>query len=191
MIAVFDNFIEDPDLLKEIQEDQTFFNDPGVYYWWNAWFNTPADTLKKRLIEYIWKDNCPVRKSFNIAGFEYWTGIQTADTESRFKNNLGNHYDKDEAWFKKTGEIVTPVIGTVYYPAGQDFVGGDLAVYTDGSDNPPEIVKAKPNRLIIFQAGQDVHEVLPVTEGTRHAIAINLWAEEPYSKQVGEFAIEQ
>ena len=191
MIAVFDNFIEDPDLLKEIQEDQTFFNDPGVYYWWNAWFNTPADTLKKRLIEYIWKDNCPVRKSFNIAGFEYWTGIQTADTASRFKNNLGNHYDKDEAWFKKTGEIVTPVIGTVYYPAGQDFVGGDLAVYTDGSDNPPEIVKAKPNRLIIFQAGQDVHEVLPVTEGTRHAIAINLWAEEPYSKQVGEFAIEQ
>jgi len=191
MIAVFDNFIKDPDLLKEIEQDQTFFNDPGVYYWWNAWFNSSADTLKKRLIEYIWRDNCPVRESFNISGFEYWTGIQTANTESRFKNNLGTHYDKDEAWFKKTGEIVTPVIGTVYYPGGQEFVGGDLAVYTDGTDKSPEIVKAKPNRLIIFQAGQDVHEVLPVTEGTRQAIAINLWTEEPYSKQVGEFAIEQ
>lgn len=191
MIAVFDNFITDPDLLKEINEDQTFFNDPGVYYWWNAWFNSPADTLKKRLIEYIWKENCPIRKSYNISGFEYWTGIQTANAETGFKNVLANHYDKDEAWFKKTGEVVTPVIGTVYYPAGQSFEGGELAIYTDGSNNPPEIVKAKPNRLIIFGAGQHVHAVRPVTNGTRRAIAINLWEDEPYSKQVGEFAIEQ
>ena len=42
MIAVFDNFITDPNLLKEIREDQTFFNDPGVYYWWDAWFNSTS-----------------------------------------------------------------------------------------------------------------------------------------------------
>ena len=191
MIAVFDNFITDPNLLKEIREDQTFFNDPGVYYWWNAWFNSPADTLKKRLIEYIWKDNCPIRKSYNISGFEYWTGIQEADPTGGFKDNLNIHHDKDEAWWKKTGEVVSPIIGTVYYPEQDNFEGGMLEVFTNGTDQAPERVYAKPNRLIIFDAGTVLHRVDTVTSGTRKAIAINLWEDEPYSKQVGEFAIEQ
>lgn len=191
MIAVFDNFITDPNLLKELKEDQTFFNDPGVYYWWDAWFNSPANTLKKRLIEYIWKDNCPVRKSYNISGFEYWTGIQEADPTGGFKDNLIIHHDKDEAWWKKTGEVVSPIIGTVYYPEQDNFEGGMLEVFTNGRDQAPERIYAKPNRLIIFDAGTVLHRVDTVTSGTRKAIAINLWEDEPYSKQVGEFAIEQ
>jgi hypothetical protein len=190
MIAVFDNFL-DENLLNEIKNDPTFFQDPGVYYYWGApWNGEPANTLKKRLIEKIWLTGSPLSISYQINGFEYWTGIQTANPELGHKNVLGTHYDKDEAWFAKTGEIVTPVIGTVFYPGIEEFEGGDLAVYTDGLDKSPEIVKAKPNRLIIFQAGQDVHEVLPVTKGTRHAIAINLWQGVPYSKQVGEFKVE-
>jgi hypothetical protein len=190
MIVVIDNFVKDEMLLKDIAADQTFFADPGVYYYWGGWWDSSANTIKKRLIEYIWGHNCPINESFNINGFEYWTGIQTANPEKGFKNILGNHYDKDEAWFEKTGAIVIPLIGTVYYPAGQEFEGGELAIYTDGVNSPPEIVKAKPNRLIIFGAGNYVHEVKPVTSGTRHAIAINLWENEPYSKQVGQFRIE-
>ena len=64
-------------------------------------------------------------------------------------------------------------------------------IYTDGTDSTPEIVKAKPNRFIIFQAGQHSHAVTTVTEGIRHAIAINLWENEPYSKQKGILTIEQ
>lgn len=190
MIAVFDNFL-DEGLLNEIKNDPTFFQDPGIYYYWGGpWNGEPANTLKKRLMEKMWLTGSPLSISYQISGFEYWTGIQTANPELGHKNLLGSHYDKDEAWFAKTGEIVTPVIGTVFYPGIEEWEGGDLTVYTDGLDKSPEIVKAKPNRLIIFGAGDYVHEVLPVTKGTRHAIAVNLWKSEPYSKQVGEFKVE-
>jgi hypothetical protein len=190
MIAVFDDFL-DQEMLNEIKNDSTFFQDPGVYYYWaGPWNDQPTNTLKKRLIEKLWLTGSPLSFSFQLAGFEYWTGIQTANPEIGHKNILGPHYDKDEALFKKTGEIVTPFIGTVYYPGIEEWEGGDLAVYTDGADKSPEIVKAKPNRLIIFQAGQHVHEVLPVTKGTRHAIAINLWSKEPYALEANELIIE-
>ena len=50
MIAVFDNFIKDENLLKEIQDNyQDIFKDPGNYWYWNGWWNTSANntTLKK------------------------------------------------------------------------------------------------------------------------------------------------
>ena len=76
---------------------------------------------------------------------------------------------------------MSPVSGTVFDPGTEEFEGGDLASYTDVTDATPEIIKAKPNRLIIFGAGDYVHAVQPITKGTRHAIAINLWAKEPYT----------
>ena len=123
-------------------------------------------------------------------GFEYWTGVQTADTNTGYSNNLGNHYDKDEELYAKTGEIVRPIIGTVYYPEQPEFEGGMLAIYTKGIDAAPELVYAKPNRLIIFDAGNYVHAVTPVTRGTRKAIAINLWQSEPLGKQIGTMRVE-
>ena len=193
MIAVFDNFVKDQQLLADIQANYSdIFKDPGVYKYWDGWWNTPANNVTKRLIEYVWGENCPITGSFTIDGFEYWTGIQTANSvDQRWKDNLQIHFDKDEAWWKKTDEVVSPVIGSVYYPAGQDFDGGDLVIYTEGRDSTPEVVKAKPNRFVIFQAGQDLHAVEQVTRGVRRAIAINLWENEPYSKQIGELVIEQ
>ena len=193
MIAVFDNFIKDENLLKEIQDNyQDIFKDPGNYKYWNGWWYTPASNTTKKVIEYVWGTHCPVAASYNIDGFEYWTGIQTAkNVEDGWSDNLNIHFDKDEAWWKESGEVVSPIIGSVYYPAGQDFDGGDLAVYTDGRDSTPEILKAKPNRFIVFQAGQDLHMVQQVTRGIRNAIAINLWEDEPYSKQKGLLTIEQ
>jgi len=185
MIAVFDNFLNE-DLLNEIKNDPTFFQDPGVYYYWKGgWWDNEVNTTKKKLIEAIWGATCPINKSFQIDGFEYWTGIQTANPELGHEDVLPFHYDKDEALFQQTGEIVTPVIGTVFYPGIEEFEGGDLAIYTDGIDSTPEIIKAKPNRLIIFGAGDYIHEVELVTKGTRHAIAINLWEEEPYTTAIG------
>lgn len=185
MIAVFDDFL-DQEMLNEIKNDNTFFQDPGVYYYWTGpWNGDPANTLKKRLIEKLWLTSSPLSAVWQVHGFEYWTGVQSANNETGHKNVLANHYDKDEAWFEKTGEIKTPFMGTVYYPGIEEWEGGDLAVYTDGVNKSPEIVKAKPNRLIIFNAGDYVHEVLPVTKGTRHAIAINLWNPAPYSFEAG------
>lgn len=192
MIAVFDNFIKDENLLKEIQDNyRDIFKDPGNYKYWNGWWNTPANNTTKKVIEYVWGTHCPIATSYSIDGFEYWTGIQTAkEVDDGWSDNLNIHFDKDEAWWKETGEVVSPIIGSVYYPAGQDFDGGDLAVYTDGTDSTPEIVKAKPNRFIVFKAGQDPHMVQQVTRGIRNAIAINLWEDEPYSKQKGILTIE-
>ena len=185
MIAVFDNFL-DEELLNEIKNDPTFFADPGHYYYWKGgWWNNPVNTTKKKLIEAIWGETCPINMSFQVDGFEYWTGIQSANPDVGHEDVLPFHYDKDEAIFQQTGEIVTPLIGTVFYPGIEEFEGGDLAVYTDGPESTPEIIKAKPNRLIIFGAGDFIHEVKLVTKGTRHAIAINLWQEEPYTTAVG------
>ena len=144
----------------------------------------------KKIIEYVWGHACPLSESFSIEGFEYWTGIQSPSAlEDGVKDNLPTHFDKDEALHKKTGEIVTPIMGSVYYPPGQSFRGGDLAIYTEEGENP-ELIKAKPNRFIIFNAGEYLHEVTPVIEGVRHAIAINVWEKEPYSKQVGDLVVE-
>ena len=196
MIAVFDNFIQDSKLLQEIETNYNqIFKDPGVFKWYDGWWNSPAKNTAQRIIKYAWGEHCPISESFNIDGFEYWTGIQKAKLPTGEKDGwndfLEPHFDKDEAWHKKTGEIVTPIIGSVYYPMGQDFEGGELHVYSDGADMPPEIIKAKANRFIIFQAGQHVHTVKTVTKGTRHALAINLWEKEPYSKQNGILTIEQ
>ena len=193
MIAVFDNFIKDKDLLAEIQSNSSaIFADPGVYKWYAGWFNnSPANNTVKKLIEYVWGDSCPISQSFDIAGFEYWTGIQEAKSfGDDFEDNLVMHFDKDEAWWEKTGEFNIPVMGSIYYPQQEGFEGGMLEIYTNGEDNPPEVVYAKPNRLIIFEAGKDPHRVTVVTKGQRLAIAINLWSQEPYSKQIGKFNIE-
>jgi len=193
MITIRDNFIKNEDLLSDIANDESFFADPGVYYWWKGWFNEHPGTdltIKQRLIKEIWGSNSPISESYNISGFEYWTGIQTANPELGFKDNLGFHFDKDESWFKETGEIVSPIIGTVYYPPQPEFEGGELIVYTAGKDKKPDVIQTRPNRLIIFRAGEDVHAVDTVTKGTRKAIAINLWSEIPYAKTKGDLVVE-
>lgn len=192
MIAVFDNFIEDQDLLNEINNNfADLFKDPGKYKWYDGWWNTEANTTIKKIIKHTWSDNCPLNLTLSIAGFEYWTGIQSAShTDAFWKDGLAAHLDKDEEALDKAGEWQVPILGCVYYPEGQNFVGGDLHIYTSGLDNSPEVVKAKPNRLVVFDAGYDYHGVSTVTDGVRHAIAFNLWQEAPYSKQNGVLTIE-
>jgi len=192
MIAVFDNFIKDQNLLEEIQRNRSsIFKDPGVYKYYHGWWNTPAKNTTQRIIQHVWGEACPISESYSIDGFEYWTGIQTAKNVDTFwEDDLKIHFDKDEEWFNETGEIVVPIIGSVYYPDVQDFEGGELEIYTDGDQRTPETVKAKPNRFVIFEAGRHPHAVKTVTRGTRNAIAINLWENEPYSKQKGTLIIE-
>jgi predicted 2-oxoglutarate/Fe(II)-dependent dioxygenase YbiX len=89
------------------------------------------------------------------------------------------HLDKDEALWKSTGEISSPIVGTVFYPVEMDIDGGYLEIFSNGSEKQPERIRAKHNRLIIFDAGGTHHRVTEVTRGTRSAIAINLWDKKP------------
>jgi hypothetical protein len=182
-MIIIDNFIKDQTLLKEIEEDKTFFGPNGNFMWWDGWWNSDANTLKKRIIEHIWRYNSP-DNSHTVRGFEYWTGVYGPD---RPQNNLGNHFDKDELHFKNTGEVVSPVVGTIFYPKNVKFGGGYLEIEHDSG---VETIQAKYNRLIIFDAGNDLHRVTEVTSGIRHAIAINLWGTIPSAVEEGSMIIE-
>ena len=183
-MIIIDDFVQDTDLLTEIDNDPTFFTGNGQFKWWDGWWNSEANTVKKRLIEYIWRYNSP-DKGYDISGFEYWTGQYGPAKPNK---NLGNHYDKDELHFKQTGEIVRPIVGTVFYPINAPFKGGLLEIEADGEI---ESIKAKYNRLVIFDAGNDLHRVTEVTNGERFAIAINLWDTIPVGVEAGELKLEQ
>lgn len=187
MIAVFDDFIKDEELLIEISqniESGEFFNATGAYKYWKGWWNTPPKNLKQKLTRYIWGDNFPINLDIEVDGFEYWTGLQTAAEDGR-RNYLELHLDDDVNYRAQKGQRLFPALGCVYYPPGFEFEGGDLAIYTDGENNPPELIKTRGNRLVVFNPGEVVHGVQEVTAGTRGAIAINIWSEEPWSVSEG------
>lgn len=181
MIVIIDDYIKDEALLAEIVANlDEIFADPGVYKWWRGWWSTPAKNITQRLIEHVWTNGCPITNTWSISGIEYWTGIQTCSaTDEYWNDHLMIHTDKDEELWNATGVIIGPSIGTIYYPPGQDFEGGNLEIFTDGRDTEPEVIKAKSNRLIIFQAGDHLHQVAKVTRGSRKAIAFNLWDSPP------------
>jgi len=190
-MIIIDDFIQDENLLKDIANDKTFFAKNGQYFWYDGWWNSPMNTIKKRLIYEIWGPNSP-SAAVEVEGFEYWTG-QFGEGQSN--DNLNMHMDKDEEHWHATGgpkggEIISPLIGSVFYPVPMDIDGGYLEVFVDGLDSEPERIKPKFNRLIVFPAGQHYHRVAPVTRGLRSAIAINLWKPEPTGVKSGSMLIE-
>jgi predicted 2-oxoglutarate/Fe(II)-dependent dioxygenase YbiX len=175
-MIVVDNFIKDPLFLKQLEENKKeFFSENGTYHWWNGWWNSPDDTIKKQLISYIWRDY-PMYPSVSLDGFEYWTG---QFGEGAGTDKLDMHLDKDEELWKSKGELSSPIVGTVFYPVEMDIEGGYLEIFSSGPEKQPERIQAKHNRLIIFDAGGTHHRVTAVTKGTRSAIAINLWDKKP------------
>ena len=66
---IIDNFIKDPVLLEDMQHDKDFFGPNGNFMWWDGWWNSPANTVKKRLIEYIWRYNTQTPTINNLVGF--------------------------------------------------------------------------------------------------------------------------
>lgn len=191
-MIIVDDFIKDESLLKELQEDTQFFENNGQYMWWGGPWNSKASTLKQRLIEELWIKNSPWDfpryNSIQLEGFEYWTGQYSADDDKLHELNI--HFDKDENLWNTEGKLVTPIIGTVYYPVPMDIDGGYLEIFSNGDDQEPERIKAKHNRLIIFPAGEYKHRVTEVTRGTRSAIAINLWAQAPSGVKSGDIILE-
>lgn len=201
-MIVIDNFVQDPELLKAIADDPSFFE--TGFSWWSGWWNTPGQSLRHRLIEYIWRYNTPSQYSgVTIAGFEHWTGTYDGSDQShKFdesvhgitgKNtmfSLRHHMDKDEHRWKNHGEIVTPGIGTIFYPVDHTCTGGKLRIYdvtnmTYCTEDNYELIEPKFNRLIIFDPAK-IHAVEEVTSGIRRAIAINLWTEKLSDGQLAD-----
>ena len=114
---------------------------------------------------------------FHQSGSHSLVGIQTPKDIT--KNDAGEwslttHFDKDEKLWYETGKIVTPKLGTIFYPdpCNNEIEGGYLKVWKTHNidfNAPYELIEAKYNRLIIFDAGQ-LHAVTPVTKATLRLI---------------------
>ena len=188
-MIIIDNFIEDLDFLKLIEEDENFCK--IGYNWYPGWWEEPITTLRHQLIEKIWGENSP-HPGIEVCGFEHWVGDYNESSLNEMFNRewaLKLHFDKDENMWKEHKKFVTPKIGTVFYPCREiDEMEGGMLYYWDefGSDltseegyinwpeQEPEVIKPKFNRLIIFDAGK-LHGVSKIIKGRRRAIAINLW----------------
>ena len=188
-MIIIDNFIRDPDLLYSF-EDDSFWQDPGIYRWVDNPIPQPT-TLVEKLISYIWQENCTLNIDLsNISGFEHWTGIFSAGDRKEIKDSDGKFYhlfkhcDKDEEEWKNSETVLNPKIGTVFYPhrENQEVLGGELKIWQtkepDIENIPYDLLLPKHNRLVLFDASY-IHAVTMVTQGIRRAIAINLWESKP------------
>ena len=76
------------------------------------------------------------------------------------------------------------MVGTIFYPCleNDEVVGGNLKIWeTENFVSNPlvyDLIRPKFNRLIIFDASQP-HAVTMVKQGSRKAVAINLWKTKP------------
>lgn len=218
-MKIVDNFITDKSLLEEIRNDDSFFPESmgdeekvnysihqyhdtdakhySPYMFWDGWWSSPANTLKKRVIQKIWENNLPLQQD-EICGFEYWT--------KTFKKGqyLSPHVDEDSHLYKDSQVFRGSIIGCVYYPNSDPVDGGFLELHEhriedgeifalergalDGRLSPiekRERIAYKPNRLIIFDAGHIVHNTTPAVDGVRRVLVVNVWGND--GKPLGLF----
>ena len=182
MIKVIDNFIKDTRILSDIEWDSSFWNRKGFYHYFKG---TPANTLKKRIINYIWS-KCPIEQ--DTLSYEYWTHVLSADGVGHFKKKLGSHIDKDEIFTHlfPNKPPQRPNYGCIYYPVENDIEGGELVIHADEE----MVIEPKKNRLVWFSSGEYNHEVKPVIRGTRYSLAINSWNYENHTMLMGACKFE-
>jgi hypothetical protein len=210
-MIVIDNFIRDQELISDIKNDDNFFpKDMGSienigevnnyfhvedadcyapYMFWDGWWKSPADTLKKRVVQEIWsKDNFLPFPLEEVCGFEYWTRT--------FKEGqyLRLHVDEDTFAYQKDKTFNAPAYGCVWYGFSQSDNPGFLELHEgvisgypenaleseniDPLISPPERrerIAHRPNRLICFNAGRRLHEATPTMSGVRQVMVVNVW----------------
>mgnify|MGYP006274934055 CR=1 FL=1 len=204
---VADNFINEL-LYQEVLNDSNFFPESmgsgdriatelnsyhyeqascfAPYMFWDGWWRTPANTLRKRVVQAIWEANLPCEKD-EIIGFEYWTRTYTA---GQF---LDVHVDEDTFLYEDEKVFAGPKLGSIWY--GADNTNGGFVELYDAilSDKTPlaierenvdpllkpieerERIAYRGNRLIIFDAGHQIHGTTPAKSGIRQVMVTNLW----------------
>ena len=198
-MVVIDDFIKDQSLLDEIKNSKSFFADPGYgvkvpnqkdpnwnRMWWDGWWNSPADTTKKKLIEYIFRHN-PLAQTESIqqkikngAGFEYFT-YKLGPSEDF--DELENHLTHDLVAWDQSQKFTPPAYGCVYFPILHPVAGGFLSLEPQQKYN--EVLQPIYNRLVMFPTGQINQSIRKVISGTLHTFNVNLYYEETESFKQG------
>ena len=138
MLIVIDNFLDtESDTYKKVTSEESWGNNKS-----SSWMNkdgTPSNAFEEvgvKIWEYA-KNYMPVEYD----GMEYW--YNQLDTGQ----SLPAHQDKDEALQQKTGELVHPFIGAVYYCHKELPTGGFLQIER-GRSRELERIQPVPNRLV-------------------------------------------
>lgn len=224
-MIIIDDYIKDIDILKELKNDKTFFPEAmgggekiatelngyhyeksdcyAPYMFWDGWWRSPANTLKKRIIKLIWENHLPKQQE-EILGFEYWTRTYSPG------QYLDLHVDEDTFLYAKDKTFSGPIMGSVYYGCDNPD-GGFLEIHPKaiqnglknvleqgnlkefiGTDEQKERIRYKSNRLIIFNAGHILHNTTPAKSGIRQVMIINVWDKEtpPLALSLNEFYYE-
>ena len=223
-MILIDNFLDDKTYF-ELNKDKTFFpetmgsedriassinsyhyeqsNCYAPYMFWDGWWRSPANTLKKKIIQKIWEDNFSYELD-EILGIEYWTRTYSPG------QYLGIHVDEDTFVYEENKIFSGPILGSVYYGI-DNLNGGYLEIHKntliDGGykilerENIKHISSAieereriayKGNRLIIFDTGHVLHETTPAKEGIRQVLVTNVWHKDnpPLALSKGSFFYE-
>lgn len=194
-MLVVDNYIKDKDLLEEIKYDKSFYPKSigagileGKFTFWDGWWKSPANNTRKKLIKAIWENNLPIPIE-EISGFDYWIRTYAKGDCIPF------HFDEDTFLYKQDKIFQGSTSGCIYFPeSNAGVVGGFLEIHQttiqDGTVNSlekenidllitpieeRERIACKPNRLVIFNGGQNGHNSTPVISGNRVIFAVNIW----------------
>jgi hypothetical protein len=221
-MIVKDNYL-DKDLYDEVLKDSLFFpqsmgNEDKIaahlmmyheessscyspFMFWDGWWRSPADTLKKQVIKQIWSENMEWPCE-DVLGFEYWTRSYSPG------QYIDAHVDEDTFLYKKNKSFQGPILGCIYYGI-ENKDGGFLEIHKktliDGNKETLDQIKNntspiedreriayKGNRLIIFDAGHLVHSTTPSKSGLRQVLVVNVWHKNnpPEALSSGEFFYE-
>lgn len=147
------------------------------------------DTLKKKLIKKIFEGRINTN---DVVGFEYWTRTYQ---EGQY---IQPHVDADTARYIHDKSLGTPILGSVWWgveneepsffeiyphPLKRDSIGSLEKSFIDQIlDSSPvesrERIKYKSNRLIIFDAGHELHGTTPSPSGIKQSLIVNVWGKE-------------
>ena len=176
MLIVIDNFLDtESDTYKKVTSEESWGDGKkfaGISNKAFGWMNkdeTPSNTFEEVSVK-IWeyaKNYMPVEYD----GMEYWYN-QLDEGQS-----LPAHQDKDEALLQKTGELVHPFIGAVYYCHKELPTGGFLQIER-GRSRELERIQPVPNRLVVFDSS-NYHSVSEIRHGCRRHLATNIWVKKP------------
>lgn len=223
-MIVQDNFL-DKNLYKSVLSDVDFFpqsmgNEERIasqvnsyhnekadcfapYMFWDGWWRSEANTLKKKVIQKIWENNLEYPLD-DILGIEYWTRTFHQG------QHLDYHVDEDTFLYEKEKIFSGPICGSIYY-AAENFEGGFLEIHNKSI--PEKTYKAlehdkikhytvditlreriayKGNRLIVFDSGHVIHNTTPALSGVRQVMVTNIWHKDnpPTALKIGSFYYE-
>lgn len=170
-MIVVDNFIRDVFFRENLMDDR-HWQQNAPYTWYDR--DTDQKDIWIKLARTIWKFNSQFQNLGDYEGYEMWTQCIN-------QRELEWHRDKDEYKNKHHSEVVTPLMGSIWYAHTDNIIGGNLQIR---SDSGIQTIQPVSNRLVIFDVSQ-WHRVSYTNSGNRRSVMSNVWNCKPDDRNFG------